>query len=362
MDAIAEKALADGSRLVLGKSLLDEWASRALMRQAGSAEYYLILDTGYSSSTANPSASWFLDSDVYHSLFSEIKDRATFDVVDFGLALVRDETTAAHFLKRANRLAEIKTPLEYAYFDFVDTFRQVTSVDQLPKISDLFGLLQFAEANALTGTNLNSALFGVDYLLARTRDISLFGTPMSGKEDEVMNKHKIYHFFNHEFVAALANEINALGIDGPVVEIAASSGKLSYWLRKHGIHVHPTDFYPREHCEGLECSAALEKYKPAVVVSSWLEPGSEQQRKILSAPYVKAYFSIESEGCGYIVDRTGHCETGFLTRPLPAVERYSIPIDFGILYPTEQRIGVLRDVIQEKRSAPSNTVYCFTRL
>src|SRR3989338_1288963 len=88
---------------------------------------------------------------------------------------------------------------------------------------------------------------------------------------------ELYHVFTEEYVTVLAEIIKKLAVSPPIVEIVAGTGKLSYHLRKRGILVIPTDdlswnLYSRSRglVENLNHRAALEKYRPQLVIASWI--------------------------------------------------------------------------------------------
>lgn len=75
-----------------------------------------------------------------------------------------------------------------------------------------------------------------------------------------------------EFVDALAEEIKALQVSSPVIEVAAGRGKLAYQLQTKGIDIHPTDrcqFSP--HVETLASWQAVRKYNPELVICAWAD-------------------------------------------------------------------------------------------
>lgn len=75
-----------------------------------------------------------------------------------------------------------------------------------------------------------------------------------------------------EFIDAFAAEIEELHVEGPIVEVAAGNGKLSYHLRQRGIDIHATDLHSREgHVEELNSQDAIEKYNPQLVVAAWID-------------------------------------------------------------------------------------------
>lgn len=97
----------------------------------------------------------------------------------------------------------------------------------------------------------------------------------------------IFTFYNKEYISCLANIIQkSVGLS-QVLEVAAGDGMFSYYLRLYGINIHATDkgnqYKPfsrfvggmkkRTPVEILDAVSAIRKYKPKMVVASWLPHG-----------------------------------------------------------------------------------------
>jgi len=95
-------------------------------------------------------------------------------------------------------------------------------------------------------------------------------------------EYNIFNAYNVEFVDSLAARIKSFG-KGFVVEVCAGNGKLSHHLKNRGINIIATDDYSNDEIkkdeslfEKLSCSEALEKYKPKMVIASWIPYGGEE--------------------------------------------------------------------------------------
>lgn len=75
-----------------------------------------------------------------------------------------------------------------------------------------------------------------------------------------------------------------------ILEVAAGDGMLSHWLRECGVNIKATDSMDRHRNHGLQLRSeveeldgisAIRKYKPRMVVASWIEYGSELDCEIL---------------------------------------------------------------------------------
>ena len=97
----------------------------------------------------------------------------------------------------------------------------------------------------------------------------------------LLEKYGIFQFWNLEYIECLADEIKRLVGVGLVLEVAAGDGMLSFWLRKYGVNAKATDsgaWYDkvkrRAPVEIIDAVSAIKKYKPKMVIASWL-PVSE---------------------------------------------------------------------------------------
>jgi hypothetical protein len=94
---------------------------------------------------------------------------------------------------------------------------------------------------------------------------------------DFVERYGIYQFWNKEYIECLAGEIKRRVGSDLVLEVAAGDGMLSYWLRQYGVNVKATDsgkWYDkikrRGEVEIIDAVSAVRKYKPRMVVASWL--------------------------------------------------------------------------------------------
>lgn len=104
-----------------------------------------------------------------------------------------------------------------------------------------------------------------------------------------------YVVLTERFVEALAGVLRRLG--GPVVEICAGDGSLADALRARDIRVHPTDLAPSAASPRVEratADAALRRYRPPVVLGSFVPVDSGVDRRVLWDPYVRHYVVLNA--------------------------------------------------------------------
>lgn len=118
----------------------------------------------------------------------------------------------------------------------------------------------------------------------------------------------VHQFWTREFVAALARHLRASGA-APVLEVGAGRGDLAGWLRARGVPIVATDDgswldgrrrWPRGLPDGVEplsYEAALARYRPALVLCSWMPLGEDWTPAFRACPSAREYLLI-GEGPG----------------------------------------------------------------
>ncbi len=125
-------------------------------------------------------------------------------------------------------------------------------------------------------------------------------------------EHNIFQLWNKEYIETLASEIKKLIGEDLAVEVAAGDGMLSHWLREHGINIIASDnmswhekgerhdrdqpVKTQSEVEKLDGVAAVKKYKPRLVIASWVEYTSTLDIEILEQS--PEFFIIIGEGRG----------------------------------------------------------------
>lgn len=134
--------------------------------------------------------------------------------------------------------------------------------------------------------------------------------------------HFVHQFCTREFVDALGAHIRATGL-APVLEVGAGRGALARWLRVRGLPTIATDdgswldgrlSWPRGVPEGVErlsYTAALARYRPQLVLCSWMPQGEDWTPAFRACPSVREYLLI-GEGPGGF---TGTAASFALYRP-----------------------------------------------
>lgn len=149
----------------------------------------------------------------------------------------------------------------------------------------------------------------------------------------------LFQLWNKEYVEELSVEIKKLVNDKLVLEVAAGDGMLSHWLREYGVNIKATDDmswhnfdrteYPikiRSEVEKLDAIEAIQKYKPNLVIASWIPYGSDLDYKILKEKV--SYFIIIGEGpggcTGSEVFWEKYEEEGYVWEYFKEVDKYNI--------------------------------------
>lgn len=130
-------------------------------------------------------------------------------------------------------------------------------------------------------------------------------------------RNNIFQLWNKEYIEALSKEILNLVGEDLVLEVAAGDGMLSHWLREHGVNIKATDnmswhqqseiysnpayknrsrIKTHGEVEELDAISAIRKYKPRMVIASWLPYESELDCEILDEE--PEYLILIGEGCG----------------------------------------------------------------
>lgn len=111
----------------------------------------------------------------------------------------------------------------------------------------------------------------------------------------LVQQRGVYCFYSSALVDGLARLVGPR----PCVEVAAGDGTLSRFLRARGVDVRATDDFSWSHAvtypddvERLDAAAALARYQPRVVLSSFPPPGNAFERKVLAAPHVELYVVV----------------------------------------------------------------------
>ncbi|MCF8009971.1 MAG: class I SAM-dependent methyltransferase [Clostridiales bacterium] len=123
------------------------------------------------------------------------------------------------------------------------------------------------------------------------------------------NAFGIYQILNKEFNDTLADEIKKLQLN-PILEVGAGNGELAKVLRKRGIDVYAVDSFKdslperalnkTDLPEKLDYRDAIDKYKPELIICSWMPQGEDWTVYFRNIESVKAYILIgEIDGrCG----------------------------------------------------------------
>jgi hypothetical protein len=127
---------------------------------------------------------------------------------------------------------------------------------------------------------------------------------------KLLGEYGIHQFWNQEYIGCLAGEVKKRVGDELVLEVAAGDGMLSFWLRNYGVNIRATDsgawynyIKRRAPVEIIDAVSAIRKYKPRMVVASWLPAGESLDIEIfntcaeLNIPYI-ILIGEEDGACG----------------------------------------------------------------
>jgi hypothetical protein len=140
-----------------------------------------------------------------------------------------------------------------------------------------------------------------------------------------------YLALSEELVAALARELGAPGA-GPVVEVCAGDGALAAALGERGVPLVATDAAPPARAAGrverLTAAEALERYRPRVVLGSFVPADAGVDARVLGSASVGAYVVLGArlwDGFGSrALWAAAGGRAGWRAEPLPAVARWMV--------------------------------------
>ena len=145
----------------------------------------------------------------------------------------------------------------------------------------------------------------------------------------------IYQILSREFNDSLAVEIKMLGLDS-VLAVGAGGGELAAALRRRGIdpvaaddfsgpapaRLRPGDGLP----EKMDYRAALDRFKPQLVICSWMPAGADWTVDFRATASVRAYMLI-----GVEEKMPGGDEPGWRSRVLKEPNKWSLcRLDLGV--------------------------------
>jgi len=123
-----------------------------------------------------------------------------------------------------------------------------------------------------------------------------------------------------ELVAALAELLTSLAA-GPVLEVCAGGGELSESLRAAGADSTPTDLFPPQGApvERLSAQEALCRYRPSVVLGSFIPLDSGVDRLVLGFPSVHHYVVLGGRIGGQLGSAALWENSAWAARPLDQI-------------------------------------------
>jgi hypothetical protein len=157
---------------------------------------------------------------------------------------------------------------------------------------------------------------------------------------ETLRKLNIYEIYSEESIEKLAIIISAMAAASSVnsneritiLEVGGGNGKLGYHLNKklqqlatNAFDVVITDEIPPSESVSVEkigYQAAIEKYKPTIILSSWMPYGEDWTTVFRNNPETKAYIMIGDSSCGGIDDISWQ----------PADDFVEVDLNIGTLY------------------------------
>ena len=145
----------------------------------------------------------------------------------------------------------------------------------------------------------------------------------------------IFQILNREFNDSLAVEIKILGLK-PVMEVGAGGGELAAVLRRRGIDLVAVDNFSEPAParvrtgaglpERKDYRAALDRFKPQLVICSWMPAGADWTVDFRAAASVRAYILIGDDE-----KMSGGDEPGWSSRVLKEPNKWSLcRLDLGV--------------------------------
>lgn len=130
--------------------------------------------------------------------------------------------------------------------------------------------------------------------------VSFFMFPEVGMGGHWKNKPRdwspIFQFWFEEYIDGLAKYILANVGYSLVLEVGAGDGQLTKLLKAKGINILATDDYSwkirKTNVEKLDHKQAIDKYKPAMVISSWMPYHRDWTRYFRKSQSVEHYILI----------------------------------------------------------------------
>jgi len=176
---------------------------------------------------------------------------------------------------------------------------KIRKIDELPTYDEVVAFMQFLEDKSIPDEQKPAKAW-----------------------NKFCNEAFMWQIPNQEFVKELASTI--LEFHDPItLETHAGIGKLSYWLRKHGVNVQPVDDFsyrlPQRMdslVEKLDYKQALRKYSPSLVLNVWM-PGNADEIKDI----IKTSFSYPS--VNYLIE-IGHPTRLYIPEDVKSLPRVSV--------------------------------------
>lgn len=168
-----------------------------------------------------------------------------------------------------------------------------------------------------------------------SKDPEVVSTGLGEMWFTVCLENNIFQLWNKEYIESLAEEIKSLVGEDPCLEVAAGDGMLSHWLRQRGVNIKATDDMSRtgesaiklrSEVEKLDAIEAIQKYRPRLVVVSWVEYTSTLDTQILDER--PEYVIIIGEGHGGCTGSEdlweNYSEKGYSLEYLSKVDQFNI--------------------------------------
>jgi hypothetical protein len=134
-----------------------------------------------------------------------------------------------------------------------------------------------------------------------------------------------YLAINQEMVAAVASFLRGLRDKGPRLEVCAGNGELAWALCRRGVNLTATDVQPTgPSVLRASAHAALRRYRPTVVLGSFVPVDARVDEQVLACPSVRNYLVLNAcigDECGSAaLWRT----VGWSGRRVPQISRWML--------------------------------------
>jgi len=151
------------------------------------------------------------------------------------------------------------------------------------------------------------------------------------------SRNNIFQVWCDEYIDELKNEIKKLVGDDLVLEVCAGDGMLTHWLKEKGVNIIATDNMSWHNKDkrpiklygqaiAIDAIDAIKKFKPRLIIASWVEYGSTLDVDILKEnPEFFINIGERYGGCtGSELLWESYDKRGYASKELENVDKYNL--------------------------------------